>query len=196
MIRSISLSIGLFLAFYIPAIAQTPQRSAADEEFLAYIARDVYRTAQSVEKLSAAIGEFTKTFSTHQGLQLNDRQRWMLLALEVLNRLETSLANMMKLRLDLVERQSKMRMQLATVTDDLLPESIDRYVSTRGSLDAERLREIRRSALTREQRELTAVLRQVENELAQTTTDITRTEQQVRSIRSQVFGEIERQLAQ
>lgn len=198
MIRLVVLSILLFAAAahaQSPRPAQTPPTIAtSDADMLAYIARDSYRTAQSVEKLTAALAEFTKTFNSNQGLQLDDTQRWMLISLEVLNRLEASLANMQRLRLDLTERQSKIRLQLATVTDDLRSESIDRYVAYRGTTDAEGLREIRRGALTREQRELSTLLRQIEEELTQNTVELQRTQQQVRTIRQRVFGEVERQL--
>jgi len=156
---------------------------------------DVSRITRAVESLSKTWSEFAKTFSSNQGLQLGERAQKLLLALEVLNRIEVSLANMQKLKLDLIERQSRFRLQLATVTDDLQPQSIDRYVALRGSTDAEALREIRRTALEKERRELMTVLSQIERELAATEIDIRRTEAQVRTLRNQVFGEVERQLA-
>lgn len=159
------------------------------------IANDISRITRAVETLSKNWGEFIKVFSTNQGLQLNDRAQKLLLALEVLNRVEVSLANMQKLKLDLLERQSKFRLQLATVTDDLQPQSIDRYVALRGTTDAEGLREIRRSALEKERRELATVLSQIERELSATEYDIRRTESQVRNLRNQIFGEVEKQLA-
>lgn len=163
---------------------------------LANMSNDVSRIARSVESLNRAWADFARTFSTNQGLQLDERQRSLILALEVLNRVEVSLANMQKLRLDLIERQSRFRIQLATVIDDLLPQSIDRYVALRGTTDAEGLREIRRQSLIREQRELSTVLSQIERELIQTNEEIRRTEQQVRSIRGRVFGEVERQMSE
>lgn len=163
---------------------------------LANMSNDVSRIARSVESLNRAWADFARTFSTNQGLQLDERQRSLILALEVLNRVEVSLANMQKLRLDLIERQSRFRIQLATVIDDLLPQSIDRYVALRGTTDAEGLREIRRQSLIREQRELSTVLGQIERELIQTNEEIRRTEQQVRSIRGRVFGEVERQMSE
>ena len=158
------------------------------------MSNDISRITRGVESLSRSWAEFTKTFSTNQGLQLSERAQKLLLALEVLNRIEVSLANMQKLKLDLIERQSKFRLQLATVTDDLQPQSIDRYVALRGTTDAEALRDIRRTALEKERRELMTVLSQIERELTATELDIRRTEAQVRNLRTQIFGEIERQL--
>lgn len=159
------------------------------------ISNDVARMTRAVEALSRSWGEFTKTFSSNQGLRLDERERKLILALEVLNRLEVSHANMLKLKLDLVERQNRIGRQLATVTDNLLPQSIDRFVALRGTTDAEGIRQIRRDALGKEHRELTQMLSQINRELYTTDNDLTRIEAQVKSLRNQVFGEAARQLA-
>ena len=84
---------------------------------------------------------------------------------------------------------------MTEIADDLLPQSVDRYVSMRGLLDTEGVRESRRQALTKEQRELSLLSQQVERELFALNEEIRRTELQLRTIRNQVFGEIERQLS-
>jgi hypothetical protein len=159
------------------------------------ISIETSRISRSVEALNRNWKTFFDTFSTNQGLQLTERQQKLIMALEVLNRIEQSLANMQRLKLDLIERQSKMRLQLATVTDDLLPQSLDRYVAMRGSTDAEGLRDIRRQGLQKEYRELSITLSQIQNELDSTLREISRTELQVRTLRSRVFGEVEKELA-
>jgi hypothetical protein len=72
------------------------------------------------------------------------------MAFEILNRAEQRLVNLQKMRLDIAERQSPMRLQLERLNIDLLPQSIDRYVSTRGTLNAEELKDIRRQVLGKE----------------------------------------------
>jgi len=76
-----------------------------------------------------------------------------------------------------------------------LPQSIDRYVAHHGTTDAEGLRDIRRQALSKEQRELSQLLSQIQRELTKTSEDIRRAEAQVYTLRNQIFGEVERQLA-
>ena len=156
---------------------------------------DIGQIARSVESLNKNWATFMKTFSTNQGLVLTERQQKLILALEVLNRLEVSLSNMQKSKLDLTERQSRIRAQLAQIADDLLPQSIDRYVSMRGLLDTEGVRESRRLALAKEQREISILSQQLDRELFTLNEEIRRTELQLRTIRNQVFGEIERQLS-
>ena len=159
------------------------------------ISNDVARTARAVESLSRSWAEFTKSFSSNQGLQMEERERKLILALEVLNRFEVSQANMLKLKLDLVERQNRTGRQLATVIDNLLPQSIDRFVAMRGTTDAENIREIRRTALTKEHRDLTLLTGQINRELYTVENDLLRMEQQIKTLRNQIFGEAARQLA-
>ncbi len=194
----------IFVVFYVSAIApiavltQTNQTASAPynaNDPLTMISNDVSRTAKAVEALARSWGKFTETFSSNQGLQLDERQQKLILALEVMNRLEVSMANMQKLRNDLTEQQSVVRMKLATVTDDLQPQSIEKYVALRGTTDAEGLRIVRRQTLEREYRELSQLYQQIAREIVNTEAEIRRVELQLRGLRNQVFGEVERQLA-
>ena len=158
------------------------------------ISNDVARTVRAVESLSRTWTQFAKTFSTNQGRQLDEKQRNLLLALEVLNRFEASLTNMQKLRFDLTERQTNATTRIAQLNDDLLPESIDRSVSFRGTTDAESIRTIRRQTLTKQLREWQTLLGQITRELDNTLEDIRRTEFQVKNLRNRIFGELSSQL--
>jgi hypothetical protein len=101
---------------------------------------------------------------------------------------------MQKLRFDLTERQTNATTRIAQLNDDLLPESIDRSVSLRGTTDAESLRTIRRQTLTRQLREWQSLLGQITRELDNTLEDIRRTEFQVKNLRNRIFGELASQL--
>lgn len=199
--RPLAIAPFLILLFGIDAVAQTaapvqnqpPTYRSPDA--IENISSDTARMARAVEALSRSWGEFTKTFSTNQGLQLDEKQKSLILALEVLNRLEASLANMQKLRFELTERQTNATSRIAQLNDDLLPESIDRWVSLRGTTDAETLRSNRRQALTRQLREWQNLLVQITRELESTLVDIRRTELQVKGLRDRVFAEAERRLA-
>ena len=197
----------IFMVFYvlamgpISALTQSNQTASAPaynaNDPLRSISNDVAKTAKAkaVETLARSWGKFTETFSLNQGLQLDERQQMLILALEVMNRLGVSMANMQKLRNDLTEQQSGVRLKLASVTDDLQPQSIEKYVALRGTTDAEGLRTIRRQTLEREYRELSQLYQQIAREIVNTETEIRRVELQLRGLRNQVFGEVERQLA-
>lgn len=203
------------MRFYIPALvlltvlsfdarAQN-DRSAApvpnqypsvSSDALYTISADVSRLAKAVESMNRNWKSFFDTFSSNQGgMVLDERQKKLIFALEVLNRLEQSMVNMQKLKLELEEKQSTMRLKLAGVTDDLRPESIDRFTAWRGTTDAEAVRDIRRQALAKEQRELSFLLSQIARDLEKTNEEIRRSELQIASIRARIFGEVEKELA-
>lgn len=159
------------------------------------ITNQLGRISLSIDRLQTNWKSFFESFSSNQGLRMSERQQKLLLAFEVLNRAEQRLGNLQKMRLDSTEKLSSMRLQLARINDDLRPESIDRYVSTRGTLDADQLRDMRRQTLTRERTELTNILNQIQSDLDTTNNDIRTTEQFLRNIRNRILPEIEKELA-
>jgi peptidoglycan hydrolase CwlO-like protein len=159
------------------------------------ISADLERINRSVELFNKNWSNFTGTFSSNQGLRLNERQQKLLFALEVLNRTEQSLANLQRTKLDHAERRSRYLLQLASITDDLLPESIDRYVAFRGTINADQIKAARIQVLTRESKELQQTLLQITREIDSLDREIVRVEVQIRSLRSQIFGQVEAELS-
>ena len=159
------------------------------------ISSDISKISRSVDGLTKNWKEFFDAFSTNQGLQLTPRQQRILLALEVLNRGEVRLGNLQKMRMDANEKLSTFRLQLARIEQDLLPESIDRFVALRGTTDAEGLRDRRRQSLNRERIESTNLINQVQRELDVTNDEIRQTELMLKNIRVRLFPEIDRELA-
>jgi hypothetical protein len=173
----------------------TSSQSQRSSEPLEKISNDLNKISRSVEGLTKNWKEFFAAFSTNQGLQLTERQQKILLALEILNRGEVRLGNLQKMRMDATEKLSTFRLQLARIENDLLPESIDRYVALRGTTDAEQLRDRRRQSLYRERLESSNLINQVQRELDITNDEIRQTEMLLRNIRARLFPEIDRELA-
>jgi hypothetical protein len=175
------------------AAASPPPPVATDP--VGSISTDVSRIANSMEGLKRNWTEFFKAFSTNQGLQLNERQQKILLALEVLNRGEQRIANLQKMRTEHAEKLAALKLSLARNADDLLPESVERYIALRGTTDAEGLRDMRRQALQRERNELTNLSFQVQRDLDRANADIEQTEFFLRNIRARLYPEIDKELA-
>lgn len=91
--------------------------------------------------------KFSETFSSNQGLRLSEKQQQLLFAFEILNRAEQRLATLQTLKLTFAEKQTVLRLQLSRITDDLLPQSVNRYVALRGTTNVDQLKQIRRQAL-------------------------------------------------
>lgn len=174
---------------------QSSQNPNQTEFQLTQINENLTNITNSINTLTQGWKKFFDTFNSNQGLRLSDKQQQLLLAFEVLNRAEQRIVNLQKLKLEFTEKQTTLRLQLARITDDLVPESIDRYVSTRGTTNAEQLREIRRQSLNREKLELTNALRDIENDLRNANDEIRETERFIRNIRVKLFPQIEKELS-
>lgn len=184
----------IFLFFSNSAAAQQnppPPRSA---EPLVNISNDLSRISKSVADLNKKLQEFFDTFTTNQGLRLTERQQKMLLAFEILNRAEQRLATLSKLRIELVEKQTKTRNELARVEDEMRDENIERGLAVRGGLKADEVRDARRRVLTVEINSLRSLLGEIQNTLNETNTEIRQTEILINSIRPKLFREIEQEL--
>ena len=171
----------------------TPLRLATDQA-VENISRNVDRLTTSVESLNKGLKSFLESYTSSQGFRLSTKQQTLLMAFEILNRAEQRLVNLQKMRLDIAERQSPMRLQLGQVNDDLLPQSVDRYVSTRGTTNAEELKNIRRQTLFREKTEITRLLFTMENDMSKIDDEINYTQLFIKNIRERIFPEMEKEL--
>ena len=158
------------------------------------IANEMVKISKSVEELNKKLKNFSDTFSSNQGIRLTEKQQKLLVAFEFLNRAEQRLLSLQNLKLTLTEKQTAFRLQLARITDDLLPESIDRYVSTRGTTNAEQLREIRRQALQREKSDLTKLIYEIQSDLNEINAEIRETDLFLKNLRRRIFPEIEKEI--
>ena len=122
--------------------------------------------------------------------QSAERQQKLLIAFEFLNRSEQRLVNLQTLKISFTEKQTSIRLQIARINDDLLPESIERYVGARGTTNAEQLRELRRQTLNKEKNDLTNLLYDIQNNLNETNQAIRQTEEFLYNLRQRLFRAI------
>lgn len=159
------------------------------------IAKELTKISKSVEELNKRLEKFSDTFSSNQGIKLTERQQKLLIAFEFLNRAEQRISSLQTLKLSLTEKQTAIRLQLARITDDLLPASIDRYISLRGTTNAEELRDIRRQTLSKEKYDLTRTVSEIMNDLNEINEEIRQTDTFLKNIRRRIFPEIEKELS-
>ncbi|MGC2237372.1 MAG: hypothetical protein WA584_14510 [Pyrinomonadaceae bacterium] len=176
-----------------PTVA-TNENSTQQTYLIEDITKELAKISKSVEELNKRLQKFSETFSSNQGLKLTERQQKLLIAFEFLNRAEQRLVSLQNLKLNFTEKQTAIRLQLARITDDLLPSSIDRYVSLRGTTNAEELRDIRRQALLKEKYDLTRSVTEIENDLREINEEIRQTDIFLKNIRRRLFPEVEKEL--
>lgn len=185
------LSISIFaLSFNISAQTEN-QVQAIQVENISDKLTDI---SKSLNSLNERLTKFSETFSSNQGLKLSENQQTILAAFEYLNRAEQRLATLQKLKIELAEKQSSVRLQVSDIEEQLRPESIDRSVAFRGTTKTEELREGRRQALNKEKAELNTLISDIQNSLNETNNEIRETEQFLRRIRQRIFPAIEREI--
>lgn len=191
-----SLSLFIFIIFFAAGISfsQQPTNTVSNEP-IENISKDLSKISSSVEELNKQMKKFFETFSTNQGLRLSEKQQQLLFAVEILNRAEQRLTTLQTLKLTFAEKQTVLRLKLAEITDDALPQSIDRYVALRGSTNVEQLKQIRRQALEKEKYELTNTLNELQNNISENDNETRQLQQFLRSIRQRIFGEISNELS-
>lgn len=196
-IKSLLIAVSIF-AFSVNIYCQQPQPTPirlATDEAVDNISKNMDRLTKSVEALNRGLKGFLESYTSSQGFRLTPKQQTLLMAFEILNRAEQRLVNLQKMRLDISERQSPMRLQLGKIEDDLLPQSIDRYVATRGTTDAQELRDIRRRTLEKEKLEVSRLLSTMDSDMFKIETEITYTQSFIKGIRERIFPEMEKELA-
>jgi hypothetical protein len=175
---------------------QTQSAPIATGEQIEKITRDISRVAVSVDELNKQLKQFFGTFTTNQGIKLSEKQQKILFAFEILNRAEQRLSTLQTLKLSLIERQSSTRLTLARINDDLMPESIDKYVAVRGgTTNAEQFRQMRRQVLENEKTEITNLLNELDSQIDEITGEIVQILMFIRNVRQRIFGEINREIA-
>jgi hypothetical protein len=188
----------IFVLSASAAFSQQPPQGVpvpiATSDQMEKVSKDMSRMTASVTEVSAQLKKFFEVFSTNQGLRMTEKQQKLLFAFEILNRSEQRLSTLQTLKVSLSERQSSARLLLARINDDLLPESIERYVGARGTTNAEQLRQMRQYTLDKEKFEVTKLISDIDRSLEDINRELRSLELLIRNTRDRLFGEINKEL--
>jgi uncharacterized protein YlxW (UPF0749 family) len=191
-------AVGALLMLSLNCLPQSVQTNSAEpvrsNDPIEKISGDLSKISKSVAELNKKLKDFFDTFTTNQGLRLTDKQQKMLLAFEILNRAEQRLATLIKLRIELVEKQNKTNGELGRAEENLRDENIERGVSLRGTLNADDMRESCRRTINAEKNNLRNLLAEIQRNLAETNNEISQTEILINNIRPRLFRQIEQEL--
>jgi uncharacterized protein YukE len=185
------LSFAACFLFSSLALSQT-QPQPTPSALIENISNQITQIAKSVENLNLRMKVFSDTFTSNQGLRLSEKQQQLLFAFELLNRAESSLTNLQKLKIDLSEKQISINTKLSKNEADSRIESIDRTIG--GTTNAEAVRENRRQSLSKERNDLNNLLDDIRNRLSKNSSDIRQTEMFINNIRDRVFNGAEKEL--
>ncbi len=155
----------------------------------------VEKTAAKPATTNAArikeLNDRLKKLEAAQGTSYDDRQKRVLMNLDILTRAEQRADSLRKQLFDMIEKENSIRARLDQIEYDIRPENIERTLQLSGSMKPEEIRENRRRSLAAERTNLQSLLTQVEATKTNLEASLRRAEQMVEKLRAKAEKDIE-----
>jgi hypothetical protein len=132
-----------------------------------------------------------KKLESGQTNDYDDRQKRILMNLDILTRAEQRADSLRKQLFEMIERESTIKTRLDQIENDMRSESIERTLQLSGSMRPEEVRENRRKSLTAEKANLQSLLLQVQSTRANLELNLQRAEQMVERLRLKAEKDID-----
>lgn len=193
------------------AVTTTPVPPATSEPIIVSRASD-YQSQDLLVTPSESDGQGVSIAETERERQLADlsarikrlesemkngydeKQKRLLLNLDILTKAEQRAESLRKQRFDLIEKENQIQSRLDQIEIDIRPETIERAVAIAGSLRPEELRDRRRRSLDAERRNLQSLLTQVQSTRAALEQSVEKADQLVQKLRSKLETDIDKSL--
>lgn len=151
-----------------------------------------------LDRANSRIKELTARIKSLEKGQKNDydeKQKRLLLNLDILTRAEQRAESLRKQLFDMVEKESALKSKLDQIENDIRPEVIERQVAFAGTLRPEELREMKRKNLDIERKNIQAILAQLQTTRANMETSVQRADAMVEKLRFKLEKDIDDALA-
>jgi hypothetical protein len=125
----------------------------------------------------------------------DEKQKRLLLNLDILTRAEQRSESLRKQRFEMIEKASSIQTKLDQIEADIRPEMIERAVAITGSLRPEELRDARRKNLEAERQNLKTLLTDVQNTLTSLDQSVQKADDLVERLRAKLEKEIDSALS-
>jgi hypothetical protein len=149
---------------------------------------------EKMDRLSTRMKEMSTRMKSLESSKQNaydDRQKRLLLNLDILTRAEQRAESLRKQLFELVEKENSMKLKLETIDYDARPEMIERQVAFAGSLRPEELREARRKNLDAEKRNLSNLLVEIQATRTSLEQNVQKADQLVEKLRAVLEKDID-----
>ena len=144
-------------------------------------------SARYIEELTNRIkqleGAKTATFE--------DRQKRLLLNLDIITRAEQRSESIRKQLFEMIEKETNLRSRIDQIDADARPEAVERVTIFGGSLRPEEVREARRKSLQAEKSNLTALVTQIQTTRASLERNLERSDQLIERLRFKLEKDID-----
>ena len=128
-----------------PATTKTPTNTSAN--------------AANIRELNERI----KKLESDRNSTYDDKQKRMLLNLDILTRAEQRSESLRKQLFEMIEKENTVKSRIDQISNDIRPEMIERTLQLAGSMKPEEIRENRRKSLAAERSNLESLLMEIVN---------------------------------
>ena len=151
-------------------------------------------TTEQAEKPVNQLNELTervKNLETNTKKESDDKQKRLMLNLDILTRAEQRAETLRKQLFDMIERESQIKTKLDQIENDIRPEVLERSVAFAGSLRPEELRDMRRKNLDTEKRNLQNLLSEIQRTKSSLELNVQKADVLVEKMRAKLEKEID-----
>lgn len=136
-----------------------------------------------------------KLLESSQKNNADDKQKRLLMNLDILTRAESRAESLRKQLFEMIEKQSGVQTRLEQIRNDARPEVIERSTAFMGSLRPEEIREQRRKSLEAERNNLETLMVQIQSSRAALEENVQKADYLVERVRIKLDKEIDDALA-
>lgn len=154
---------------------------------------------EKVDKFSDGMKKLNSRVKSLESVQKNEydeKQKRLLLNLDILSRAEQRAESLRKQLFEIVEKENSLRTRLEQIEFDARPEMVDRVAALSGSLRPEEMRDQRKKSLDIEKRNLDSLLAQIQTSRAALELNVQRADSLVEKVRFKLEKEIDDALAE
>lgn len=132
-----------------------------------------------------------KSLETTKTNEYDEKQKRLLLNLDILTRAETRSESLRKQLFDMIEKESNVKTRLSQLENESRSEMIDRSVAFSGSLRPEELRDMRRKNMESEKLNLQNLLTEIQNSRTSIETNVQKSDALVEKLRFKLEKDID-----
>lgn len=204
-VRKLPLVICAMVLCSIPAFAQTPERRPTDSttpvqgqdtDSIERVANEIGLLRKTVQTLNVRLGAISEKVLSRDANDSgsSNAQKSIALNLELLTRAEQRADMLRKQLIELIERETSLRVRLVQIEEDMRPENIERSLNVIGTTRTAELREARRRVFENERRGVESLLNQNLHSRRQLEEDVKQADVMVSRLRERLFPLIEKEI--
>ena len=189
----------------ISALAQTPERRPTDSttpaqgqdtDSIARVANEIGLLRKSVQTLNLRLSEISEKVLSRDSNDggSSNVQKSIALNLELLARAEQRAEMLRKQLIELIEKETSLRVRQVQIEEDMRPENIERSLNVIGTTRTTELRETRRRVFENERRGVESLLNQTLQSRRQLEEDVKQADVMVSRLRERLFPLIEKEI--